>query len=173
MLVTQQPSVTRGNGKIISKDNRVLSSSETGFVENIFVKQGQRVSKGDLLVQLNNPILYREFKESEFQATDKIADINFQHNKLEIELVTLRADLAKAKSILKGLNLELNATEKLKNAGIVSAVKFEQLRLTVEQAEMDVNDLNLRLSLLEPNVIQQQQALMARKKAALEAVDLC
>lgn len=168
--VTQQPSVARGNGKVIAKYNRVLSSSETGFVENVFVKQGQFVEAGDLLIQLNNPTLYREFKESEFQANDKIADINFQHNQLEIELVTLRSDLAKAESILKGLTLELIATKKLKESGIVSAVKFEQLRLTVEQAEMDVDDLKLRLSLLEPNVIQQQQALLARKQAALDKV---
>tara|TARA_A200000159_G_C7293481_1_gene326787 strand:- start:19 stop:942 length:924 start_codon:yes stop_codon:yes gene_type:complete len=168
--ITEQPSLARGNGKITAVNHRVLSANESGIVEKIFVKQGQSIEVGQPLIQINNPTLLRESREAEFTANEVIAQTSYQHSQLDLELEALRSDLARSRSVLKGVQLELRANEKLKESGIISKVKFEQLKLTAEQAQMDVNNLEHRLTLMEPIVKSQQDALLAQQQAATDRV---
>ncbi len=168
--IIEQPSLARGNGKITAVNHRILSANESGIVEKIFVKQGQSIEVGQPLIQINNPTLLRESREAEFTANEVIAQTSYQHSQLDLELEALRSDLARSRSVLKGVQLELRANEKLKESGIISKVKFEQLKLTAEQAQMDVNNLEHRLTLMEPIVKSQQDALLAQQQAATDRV---
>lgn len=47
--------ITRGSGKVIpSARTQVIQSSEAGVVRDIFVRQGQRVTQGELLIRLDD-----------------------------------------------------------------------------------------------------------------------
>ena len=47
--------ITRGSGKVIpSARTQVIQSSEAGVVRDIFVRQGQRVAQGELLIRLDD-----------------------------------------------------------------------------------------------------------------------
>lgn len=78
--------------------------------------------------------------------------------------------MAKARSELKGQRLEVDANQKLREYGIISAVKFEQLKLKVERAEMDVSNLLQRYNAYKKGYASQNAALQAKRKAAEEKV---
>lgn len=68
--------VTRGEGKVIpSKKMQSIQSSEPGVVEQILVRQGQRVSKGDLLIRLDNTMTQSNLGEVEAKARSLVAQI--------------------------------------------------------------------------------------------------
>ncbi len=55
MIFTQVDEVVRGRGKVIpSSQTKVLQHLEGGIVEEIFVKEGERVKKGDAIYRLKN-----------------------------------------------------------------------------------------------------------------------
>lgn len=166
--VSKKASVVRGNGKVVSADIQILSANESGFVDQILVKRGQVVNKGDVLLKINNPSLIREYKEAQFTTKDILTEVTFAQSQLELERAKLESELEKSRSTLKKHELELLATKRLGDAGIVSKVKMEQLNLTVEQAISDVKNLEKRVGIFEKHVIAQNTALIAKKHAALE-----
>jgi multidrug resistance efflux pump len=167
---SQAPAVARGNGKIISSLSQVLSTPEAGIIKTIYAYQGQEVQVGAPLIEINNPSLYREFKEIEFEANDIVAEIAYQQSELTLDLLKFEADLDKAKSISEGFQLEMSASKHLANSGVVSKIKFEQLALSSHQAKREVESLERRLKLFKDNIQQQKDALVARKHAALNKV---
>ena len=168
--VAEQPAQARGNGKVFAPERYVLSSTESGFIEQVFVSQGYRVQVGEPLIKIANPELFREFKEVQFEADDIFASVAYEQSQLALQLDAIASDLAKARSELKGQRLEVDANQKLREYGIISAVKFEQLKLKVERAEMDVSNLLQRYNAYKKGYASQNAALQAKRKAAEEKV---
>lgn len=47
--------ITRGDGKVIPYgNNQIIQNLEGGIVDNILVKEGQFVNKGDIILKINN-----------------------------------------------------------------------------------------------------------------------
>lgn len=94
-----------------------LRAQERGYLENIYVDEGQHVKKGQLLFQIM-PKLYQaeqqraqaeaEFAEIEYQNTKQLADKNVVAPN---ELAMSKAKLAKAKAELALSNVHLEFTE--------------------------------------------------------------
>lgn len=66
-------------GKIDAKDNVIAYPQSPGIITNIYVKPGQHVSRGQLLVQLDNSVLRENISQAETQAT--LAKTLFQRQK--------------------------------------------------------------------------------------------
>jgi RND family efflux transporter MFP subunit len=66
-------------GKIDAKDNVIAYPQSPGVITNIYVKPGQHVSKGQVLVQLDNSVLKENIAQAESQAT--LASTLFQRQK--------------------------------------------------------------------------------------------
>lgn len=94
-----------------------LRALEKGYLENIYVDEGQFVKKGQLLFKLNPSIYHaemlgakaeKEFVEIEYQTTKELAD-----NKIvsASELALAKAKLDKAKAVYQLANAHLDFTE--------------------------------------------------------------
>lgn len=94
-----------------------LRALEKGYLEKIYVDEGQFVKKGQLLFKLNPSIYHaemlgakaeKEFVEIEYQTTKELAD-----NKIvsASELALAKAKLDKAKAVLQLANAHLDFTE--------------------------------------------------------------
>ena len=82
--------IARGNGEIIpSGENQMIQNLEGGIVEDILVKEGQSVKKGQILIKINN-----EKSKSSFSSNSIKAD------SLEAKIIRLRAEAAGKKFIV-------------------------------------------------------------------------
>lgn len=71
----------RVTGSLIANESVVLQSEVAGIVERIYFKEGQRVKKGDLLVQLDNDEIVAEIRKLEY--TKKLnEDIEYRQKQL-------------------------------------------------------------------------------------------
>ncbi len=66
-------------GRIDAQDNVTAYSQAAGSITSLFVKAGQHVSKGQVLVQLDNSVLVQNIAQAESQAT--LAQTVFQRQK--------------------------------------------------------------------------------------------
>ncbi|MDF1758465.1 MAG: HlyD family type I secretion periplasmic adaptor subunit [Legionellaceae bacterium] len=129
--------VTSGEGKVIpSSQIQVIQNLEGGIVENIYVKQGDIVKKGQILLRFNNTLFLSKFNE-------RISRLN----DLKIELVRLKAEI-------NGEVLTFN--KKLKQTSpdmVMSEVAIYQARKKeVMQMQRDIDLANEELKLTKPLV---------------------
>lgn len=111
-----------------------LRALEKGYLQNIFVDEGQRVKKGDLLFQIQ-PTIY-EAEALKAQSEVEFAELEYQNIKAlsendivsKSELAMVKAKLAKSKAELTLAQTHLNFTQiRAPFDGIVG--KFEDVRL--------------------------------------------
>jgi membrane fusion protein (multidrug efflux system) len=97
-------------GQVSSIQHIELRALEEGYLQNIYVDEGQRVKKGQLLFQIS-PIIY--------QAEKQKALAEYQHAKIEYQNTKILADsnivskneLALANAILEKANAELSLAD--------------------------------------------------------------
>ena len=99
-----------------------LYSRSTGIVENVLVEVGQRVSQGDILIIINNPII-------------------------QTELAALNAQLKETQADLELRFLELERASKLLSDSLIGVAQSDQLRIEVEKtkAEKEAIEANIAL----------------------------
>ena len=129
--------VTTGIGKVIpSSQIQVIQNLEGGIVENIYVKEGDIVKKGQILLRFNNTLFLSKFNEK------------LQHLKdLRIELIRLKAEI-------NGEELKYSQRLHHENPELVVAeiASYRARRKEVEQMQRDIDLANEELSLTKPLV---------------------
>ena len=179
--------VTKGQGKVIpSSSIQTIQNLEGGIVAEIFIREGSRVEKGEIIVRIDDTLSassYREnlAKSQAFRAAlarldaeaKQLNEIVFPEALKEIrqDLIqretTLfnkrRSDLAEQRGILdRSLKLasdELTMTIPLVQKGIVSRVEQLRLEREVNELEGKLKDLigtRLREAMEQYNEIQAQ-----------------
>ncbi len=126
--------IARGSGEIIpSGENQIIQNLEGGIVEEILVKEGQTVIKGQILIKINN-----EKSKSSFSSNSIKADA------LEAKIIRLRAEASGKKFVV---NQEINKR-------IPKYIENEKsLYLT------NLQQLNSRLNALKEKLQQKKQEL--------------
>ena len=136
----------RGNGTLIPEEIRQIAAPVEGRVEQRFVKPGEEVNAGTVLVELSNPTLKQAATDVEYQIKSAEADLNNLRSRLESDRMSQQASLAQVQSEYNQARIQLDADEQLAKEGLVpvltlriSRVKVEQLanRLAIEQKRMD------------------------------------
>src|SRR5919199_6911706 len=136
----------RGNGTLIPEEIRQIAAPVEGRVEQKFVKPGETVNAGTVLVELSNPTLKQAAVDVEYQIKSAEADMNNLKSRLESDRIAQQATLASVQSEYNQAKIQLDADEQLAKEGLVPAltlrisrVKVEQLsnRLAIEQKRMD------------------------------------
>ena len=135
-----------GVGTLIPEDIRQIAAPVEGRVEQRFVKPGEEVNAGTVLVELSNPTLKQAATDVEYQIKSAEADLNNLRSRLESDRMSQQASLAQVQSEYNQAKIQLDADEQLAKEGLVPAltlrisrVKVEQLsnRLAIEQKRMD------------------------------------
>ncbi len=144
--------VTRADGRVIpSSKTQVIQSSEPGVVQDIFVRLGQRVKKGDVLIRLDDTTTASSLGESVARAQALKARIA----RLRIENA---GDPATGFSCPDGVNADVCANEAnlltarhqsyLKSVSVF-AERVQQRRRELAETRSNINRLTESLSLAE------------------------
>ena len=132
-------SVISTNGKIEPVQNFEAHAPIGTTVKKVFVKEGDHVKKGQLLVQLNDA----EAREQSARALSQIsvadADSNAVRNGgTQEEVLTVNADLAKARTERDAAQHNLDALQKLQQQGAASPGEVRNAQDQLARAQADV-----------------------------------
>lgn len=138
----------RGLGTLIPEEIRQIAAPVEGRVEQKFVKPGESVTPGTVLVELSNPTLRQAAVDVEYQIKTAEADLNNLRSRLQSDLMTQQSTIAQIQSEYNQAKIQLDTDEQLGKEGLVpvltlriSRVKVEQLanRVAVEQKRVGTN----------------------------------
>ena len=137
------------NGKIEALDNFEAHAPVATTVKKVYVKQGQWVKPGQLLLQLEDVNARLQAARAEAQLKGAQADVNaVEHGGTKEEVLATRNALVKAQADRDAAQRNLEAMQRLLKTGAAS------------QAEVDAAQNQLRVA--EANVHFQQQKLDGR-----------
>jgi HlyD family secretion protein len=150
------------NGKVEAVEPRIIQSQLTTFVESVLVKDGQKVSRGQLLLTLDTTELRSELahlREQLLAAQEEqktAAGGGATDDRAQLE-----ADLAKVNTEIARLRREADALQRL------------YAKQAATREELDQNKLALDKALADKGVLEHRQAAMAsRAKTAVERAGL-
>lgn len=138
--LAQVDEVTRGQGKVIpSSKLQIITATEPATVQELLVRSGQRVSRGQLLARLDNPNSRQVQAETE---------------SLQQRAARLAAEGAGASTALSGEEATLSAVRKQALSSRIAALNAsaDQRRREAAEAAATINSLSRSLSLAQQNV---------------------
>ena len=156
-----QPTAIEGKGKeqvhalLLPFDDLHISSQHPGVVQNVPVREGDHVKKGDALLEIKNTELENRLKEVE-------GDLQIQKEVVAAAEVSVRL----ARSELKRTSITFESVSTLHKKHVVSDEEFhikqaalEEAKLNVEKSELDAKAAQVQLSVLETRVKSAAQIL--------------
>src|SRR5438270_2718846 len=175
--VTRQEiaSIISTNGKIEPVNSFEAHAPAPAIVKNVLVAEGDRVKAGQLLVQLDDA-------DARAQAARALAQLRSAEASLQAvktggtqeEVLTTRADLAKAQAERDEAQRNLKAIEKLRQNGAASPAEAEAAQNRVKKAEADVQLLQSKLTgrFSSPEVAKVEASAAEARAAYAAAEDL-
>lgn len=140
--------IARGDGKVVpSSQLQTIETFDGGLIEKIHVSEGQLVSKGDVLVELDSTRFFSEFNENQSR------------------MWALQADNARLRALVNGAELEFpnllseNAPVLVKDT--ISAYKsnLESLKSRTQSAEAQLRQRKEDLNELQAALKQYRESL--------------
>lgn len=132
-------SVISTNGKIEPVQNFEAHAPIGTTVKKILVKEGDHVRKGQLLVQLNDAEAREQAARALSQISAADADFNAVKNGgTQEEVLTVDADLAKAKTERDAAQHNLDALQRLQQQGAASPGEVRNAQDQLARAQADV-----------------------------------
>jgi HlyD family secretion protein len=180
-LKIRTTTVTRGpiralistNGKVEPIQNFEAHSPAATTVKRIFVKEGDHVRQGQLLLQLDDADLLSQAVRAQAQIKTAQADqAELQTGGTHEELLTLDAQLIKARSARATAQRNLEALRRLQQEGAASAGEVKQAEDTLQRSDADLTLLQQKQKdrYSEPEVAK-VQAQAAEAQAAYDAAE--
>jgi HlyD family secretion protein len=161
------------NGKVEPIQNFEAHSPVATTVKRLFVKEGEHVHRGQLLLQLDDADLRSQAARA--QAQMKAAQSNqsdLTNSGTQEELLTIDSELTKARSARDAAQRNLDAYRRLQQQGAASAGEVKQAEDALQRAQADTTLLEQkkqdRYSLPE---VAKVQAQGAEAQAAYEAAE--
>ena len=151
----------RGLGTLIPEEIRQIAAPVEGRVEQKFVKPGETVTAGTVLVELSNPTLKQAAVDVEYQIKSAEADMNNLKSRLESDRIAAQANLASVQSDYQQAKIQLDADEELAKEGLVAQLTLRVSRVKVEQLANRVE--------VEKKRIEQNKSQVAAQLAAQQA----
>jgi len=175
--VTRQEiaSIISTNGKIEPVNSFEAHAPAPAIVKNVLVVEGDRVKPGQLLVQLDDA-------DARAQAARALSQLRSAEASLQAvktggtqeEVLTTRADLAKAQAERDEAQRNLQAIQKLRQNGAASPAEVEAAQNRVKKAEADVQLLQSKQTgrFSSPEVAKVEASAAEARAAYAAAEDL-
>ena len=179
-----------------------LTSEVQGRIEEIYVKEGQKVNKGDPLVRLDPNQLesstdaqfaalqtaQNDVRSSETQisaAQNQLAQSQQAFNVAQVAVdnarqgvVTAQTEVDRAQVELNAANRELRRNEQLLESGVISRQEFDSAQDRVENAKVALNTSRARLESQKISIrdatarVQQQEVAVRDARRAVETATI-
>ena len=135
------------SGNLKYKKSIMISSEVTGLVSKVYIKEGQRVKKNDLLLELDRAEF--EFDVEKFKADVASADLQIERQMIEVE------DLEKKSSLFLEL-AKTGAASKQESSDFFKTLKLARLEHELSKLELDQakSSFNLAQRRLEKTIIR-------------------
>src|ERR1041385_4472650 len=168
-------SVISTNGKIEPVNSFEAQAQAHAIVKSVRVAEGDRVKKGQLLLQLDDA-------DARAQAARALAQLRSAEAALQAvksggtqeEVMTIRSDLAKAQAERDDAQRNLQAVQRLRQNGAASPAEVEAAQNRVKKAEADVQLLQSKLTgrFSSPEVAKVEASAAEARAAYAAAEDL-
>ena len=124
-----------GNGLLVPEHFQWLASQVTGRVEQVNVKAGASVKKGQPIVHLSNPELQQLADETRWSYEAQLAQLNALEVSLDAEKLNQEARVTRAEFAYESARLQFKAEQTLleQASGVVSMVEHQKTQLNVAQ----------------------------------------
>jgi HlyD family secretion protein len=161
------------NGKVEPIQNFEAHSPVATTVKRLLVKEGDHVRKGELLLQLDDGDLLSQAARAQAQMKAAQADqADLTTGGTREEVLTLDAQLIKARSARNNAQRNLDALRRLQQQGAASAGEVQQAEESLQRAQADANLLEQKQKdrYSKPEV-EKVRAQGAEAQAAYEAAE--
>ncbi|MBZ5646668.1 MAG: efflux RND transporter periplasmic adaptor subunit [Acidobacteriia bacterium] len=129
------------NGKIEPMDNFEAHAASPSTVKRVLVHEGDRVKRGQLLLQLDDAEARAQAAKAQAQLKASEADLQaVRSGGTHEEVLTTRSDLVKARAEREAAQRNLDAMRRLQERGAASPAEVDaaQSRLQTAQAQLSV-----------------------------------
>lgn len=153
----------RATGLLKPVNIRWVSAQVSGRIEQVFVKAGTSVSKGDVLMQLSNPDIKRELEKARWELEANKAESHAAYVALESQMLDVKHSVLAAEYHYLSAKLKLDAESALMAQGnaTVSALDYQKSQLTVQQQQ--------QFWLAQQQKVTKMEQTMAATKTAHQA----
>ncbi|MGC2450301.1 MAG: efflux RND transporter periplasmic adaptor subunit [Candidatus Sulfotelmatobacter sp.] len=133
-------SVISTNGKVEPAQNFEAHAPIATTVKRLFVKEGDHVKKGQILLQLDDEDIRSQAAKAQAQIKAAQASLAATKNSgTQEEILTLNAQLIKARAARDVAQRNLDALKRLQQQGAASPGEVRQAEVTLENAQADVH----------------------------------
>jgi HlyD family secretion protein len=159
------------NGKIEPLDNFEAHAPAPTTVRKVFVREGDQVKPGQVLVQLDVAEAQAQVAKAEAQLQAANAELSaVKSGGTREEVLTNQAQLTKAKAERDAAQRNLDALQRLQQKGAASPEEVQAAQNRLHAAEADLNLLNQKAtSRFSPLDVERVQAQASDARAALAA----
>ena len=154
----------RATGVLKPLTIRWVSAQVSGRVEQVFVKAGAVVNKGDVLIQLSNPELHRELETARWELEAQQAESHAAYVSLESRMIDLESAILSAELNHQSAKLKLDAESSLIKQGnaTVSALDYQKSQLAVKQQMQNWQAQQIKSEKMKSNMMATKTAQKAR-----------
>ena len=133
-------SVISTNGKVEPIENFEAHAPIATTVKRLLVKEGDRVRKGQLLLQLDDDDIRTQAAKAEAQVKTAQADqASLKTGGTQEEVLTLNSQMVKARSARDAAQRRLDSLQKLQQQGAASPGEVQQAQVALQGAQADLN----------------------------------
>jgi multidrug efflux pump subunit AcrA (membrane-fusion protein) len=159
------------NGQLVPRNVEYIASQVNGRVAKTFVKAGDAVRPGTVLVQLENPQLVASEEEAKSAWEGALNEAKAARADLRAELLAQQSVLTQAKFAMERAQVRLAAETKLVGQGIISEIDFENSKLNVAQTRQQYALESERFEAIRNNVNVQIDVRQSRANELAKAYE--
>lgn len=144
--------VTRGEGKVIpSSDVQKISSLEGGIIEEFFIKEGDEVEAGQLLVRLSDVAASSDLGSNEARYLGLLATVTRLQAEVEGKVPSFSEEVMKGapQSVTEEMNAYRANQDKINSQSIVIEQQISQRRQELNELEVRSGDIRAQLGLAQ------------------------
>lgn len=156
------------NGKIEPINGFEAHAPAAASVKKLFVKEGERVKAGQMLLQLDDADARAQAARALAQLRTAQAELNaIKSGGTHEEVITNRSELAKAQAELQAAQRNLDAMRKLQQSGAASPAELHEAEARLSAAQNSVNLLQQKTtSRFGSTDLERAEAQVAEAQAA-------
>jgi len=162
-------------GRIEPSRTVYLDAVEGGRVEEIFIEEGVKVEKGDVILRLSNTNLQLDVISREAQVSEQLNNLRNTRLAIEKEALSLKSELVEIDYQLTKLKRRVAQRKALFEKKLISEDDYlatedelkyfvKRRELVIERQDTDKKVREVQLSQLESSVEQLQQNLVVARK---------